>query len=118
MAPISPTYSDDDEYTEAFQNSAAVIFSMIDTQVKQEFQAHQTKVENEQVLAANAIEAVAAVTIGDAGPDATALDAGVDPLSQTPAALAGADGDGFGATAPVSAACLFRCLLVYFVPAV
>ena len=76
------------------------------------------------MLAAAAIEAVAAVTIDDAGPDAAALDAGVDPLSQTPAALASAAGVG-GATAPVSVAlpqfihsCLFSGLLLYFVPGV
>ena len=80
VSPVTPSYSDDAEYTEAHQSAAAVIFSMIDAQVEQEFKQHQAQLENER-LATAAREAVAAVVITDATPDAEALAAGVDPLS-------------------------------------
>ena len=83
VAPVTATYSDDEEYTQAYQAAAAMMFSMIDAQVQSEFKAHQTKVENDQVTAAAAMAA-------DAGADAAALDAGVDPLAAVLATVSSA----------------------------
>ena len=52
VAPVTPSYSDDDEYTDAHRDATTFIFSMIDAQVQQELKDHETRINDEAIAAA------------------------------------------------------------------